>query len=255
MKDLSCLIVDDEPSAIETLSELIRLYCPSLTITGSANTVDQGLEFLHSHTVDILFLDIKMRQETGFDLLKQLPDKSAHVIFVTAHDEFGVQAIKFSATDYLLKPVRPEELIKAVHKVGKQKNNQAEQIAMLLQSYEYQRFNTQKRIAIPDQHEIRYVLIDTIVCCQADNSYTSFYLMNESKPIIVSKSIAEYEQLLSLYGFIRIHQSWLVNKNHIESFKKADGGYLVMNNKMSIPVSRQRKHVLKDFNQFLDGGA
>jgi len=249
MKDLSCLIVDDEPSAIETLSELIRLYCPSVIIAGNANTVEQGINFLNANTVDILFLDIKMRQETGFDLLKQLPANSAHLIFVTAHDEFGVQAIKFSATDYLLKPVRPEELVMAVHKVGKQKNSQAEQIAMLLQSYEYQRFNTQKRIAIHDQHEIKYVLIDSIVCCQADNSYTSFYLTNESKAIVVSKSIAEYEQLLTLYGFVRIHQSWLINKNHIESFKKADGGYLVMNNKMSIPVSRQRKHLLKDFSK------
>jgi two-component system LytT family response regulator len=250
MKDLSCFIVDDEPSAIKTLTELIERYCPALTIAGSANTVAQGLKFLNAHTVDILFLDIKMRQETGFDLLKLLPANAAHLIFVTAHDDFGIQAIKFSATDYLLKPVRPEELVMAVHKVGKQKNTQAEQISMLLQSYEYQRFNTQKRIAIPDQHEIKYVLIDTIVCCQADNSYTSFYLTNENKAIVVSKSIAEYEQLLSLYGFIRIHQSWLVNKNHIESFKKADGGYLLMNNKMSVPVSRQRKHLLKDFNQF-----
>jgi two-component system LytT family response regulator len=248
MKDLSCFIVDDEPSAIETLTILIQQYCPSLSIAGSANTIAQALKSLNTLTVDILFLDIKMQQETGFDLLKLLPANSAHLIFVTAHDEFGVQAIKFSAADYLLKPVRPEELVMAVHKIREQNNTQAKQIEMLLQSYEYQRFNTQKRIAIPDQHEVRYVLIDTIVCCQADNSYTSFYLTNESEPIVVSKSIAEYEQLLSLYGFVRIHQSWLVNKNHIESFKKADGGYLVMNNKMSIPVSRQRKHLLKDFN-------
>lgn len=249
MKNLSCFIVDDEHSAIKTLTGLIQLYCPSLTIAGSASTVQQALKFLNNQTVDILFLDIKMQQETGFDLLKLLPDNSAHLIFVTAHDDFGIQAIKFSATDYLLKPVRPEELVMAVHKVGQQRNTQTEQVAMLLQSYEYQRLHTQKRIAIPDQHEVRYVLIDNIVCCQADNSYTSFYLTNESKVLIVSKSIAEYEQLLSLYGFVRIHQSWLVNKNHVESFKKNDGGYLVMNNKMSVPVSRQRKHLLKDFNQ------
>ena len=93
---------------------------------------------------------------------------------------------------------------------------------------------------------MRYVLIDNIVCCRADNSYPSFHLFDESKPIVVSKSISEYEQILSLYGFVRIHQSWLINKNHINSFKKADGGYLMMNNKMSVPVSRQRKHLLKE---------
>jgi len=249
MRNFSCFIVDDEPSAIATLTELIERYCPALTIAGSANTVDQALNFLNSSTIDILFLDIKMRQETGFDLLKILPRSAAHIIFVTAHDEYGIQAIKFSATDYLLKPVRPDELVNAVHKVGLQRNNQEEQITMLLQSYEYQRFNMQKRIAIPDQHEVKYVLIDSIICCKADNSYTSFYMTNSDKVLIVSKSISEYEQLLSLYGFVRVHQSWLVNRNHIESFKKADGGYLVMNNKMTVPVSRQRRHLLKELNQ------
>ena len=111
----------------------------------------------------------------------------------------------------------------------------------------YQTLNCCLLNALSDQHEVRYVLIDTIICCKADNSYTSFHLQNESSPVVVSKPISEYEQLLSLYGFVRIHQSWLINRNHINSFKKADGGYLVMNNKMSIPVSKQRRHLLKDF--------
>jgi len=246
MNNLTCYIVDDEQSAIETLSTLIRRYCPQLTITGSAYSVKSALRYLTNHSADILFLDINMQQETGFDLIKQLHADTPHIIFVTAHDEFGIQAIKFSATDYLLKPVRAEELISAVHKVGIHKNTQAEQVGMLLQSYQQQQFNTQKRIALPDQHEVRYALIESIICCKADNSYTSFYLHNESKPVVVSKSISEYEDILSLYGFIRIHQSWLINKNHIESFKKADGGYLIMDNKMCVPVSRQRKHLLKE---------
>ena len=119
---------------------------------------------------------------------------------------------------------------------------------MLLQSYQQQQLHLQKRIALPDQHEIRYVLIENIVCCMSDNSYTSFYLSGDSSSIMVSRPISEYEQILAPYGFIRIHQSWLINKNHIETFKKADGGYLVMDNKMSVPVSRQRKHLLKDFS-------
>ncbi|WP_421939039.1 LytR/AlgR family response regulator transcription factor [Pedobacter sp.] len=246
MNNLSCYIVDDEQSAIETLSGLISRYCPHLTISGTANTVKNAVNYLAHETVDILFLDIKMQQESGFDLLKELRENRAHIIFVTAHDEYGIQAIKFSATDYLLKPVKPEELIAAVHKIGKMKNSQSEQVAMLLQSYQNQRFNTQKRIALPDQHEIRYVLIEHIVCCMADNSYTSFYLRGESNPIVVSKSISDYEQILHPYEFVRVHQSWLINKNHIESFKKADGGYLIMGNKMSVPVSRQRRHLLKE---------
>lgn len=248
MNKLTCYIVDDEQSALDALSVLIERYCPHLTVAGSANSVKLALEFLTNtnNSADILFLDIRMQQETGFDLLKQLPSNTAHIIFVTAHDEYGIQAIKFSATDYLLKPVNPEELIAAVHKVGQRKNMQADQISMLLQSYQNQGSNTQKRIALADQNEVRYVLIDNIVCCRADNSYTSFYLSNENKPVVVSKSISEYEQILGLYGFVRIHQSWLINKNHINTFKKADGGYLIMDNKMSVPVSRQRRHLLKE---------
>lgn len=247
MNNLSCFIVDDEPGAVKTLIALIERYCPFLTVAGSANGVEPALGFMKANAVDILFLDIKMKQESGFDLLKLLPGNSSHLIFVTAHDEYGIQAIKFSATDYLLKPVVPEELIAAVHKVSLQnKNRHTEQVDMLLQSYQQQHFNTQKRIALADQNEIRYVLIENIVCCGSDNSYTSFYLNNESKPIIVSKPISEYEQILSMYGFIRIHQSWLINKSRVESFKKADGGYLIMDNQMSVPVSRQRKHFLKE---------
>jgi len=246
MKDLTCFILDDEQSAVDSLSMLIQRYCPDLTISGSANAVKVALELLYSKDIDILFLDIKMKQETGFDLLRQLPINNMHIIFVTAHDQYGIQAIKFSATDYLLKPVNPEELIAAVHKIGRKRDHSSEKINMLLQSYEQQRFNMQKKIALPDQNEIRYVLIENIVCCKADNSYTSFYVCNESAPIVVSKSISEYEQILSLYGFLRIHQSWLINKNRIESFKKADGGYLIMDNKMDVPVSRQRRHLLKE---------
>lgn len=245
MNEFSCYIVDDEAGAIEALASLIERYCPFLKIAGRATSVEHAHEFLVENPVDVLFLDIKMKQETGFDLLKLLPANDAHVIFVTAHDEYGIQAIKFSATDYLLKPVRPEDLIAAVHKVGQVKSAQAGQVAMLLKSYQHQRLNTQKRIALPDQHEVRYVLIDDIVCCKADNSYTSFYLLNEISPVVVSKPISEYEQILSVYDFVRIHQSWLINKNHITTYKKADGGYLIMNNKMTIPVSRQRKHLLK----------
>lgn len=248
MNKLTCYIVDDEQNALDALSVLIERYCPQLTVAGSANSVKLALEFLTNtnNSADILFLDIRMQQETGFDLLKLLPSNTAHIIFVTAHDEYGIQAIKFSATDYLLKPVNPEELIAAVHKVGQRKNMQADQISMLLQSYQNQGSKTQKRIALADQNEVRYVLIDNIVCCRADNSYTSFYLSNENKPVVVSKSISEYEQILGLYGFVRIHQSWLINKNHIDTFKKADGGYLIMDNKMSVPVSRQRRHLLKE---------
>jgi two-component system LytT family response regulator len=243
---LNCFIVDDEPSAIETLTLLINTYCPSLEIFGSANSVDNGLAYLTQRSVDILFLDIKMQQETGFDLLKQLTTDIPHIIFVTAHDEYGIQAIKFSATDYLLKPVNTEELIAAVHKVSLKKQMEKRQVEMLLESYQQQKYVQQKRIALADQNEIRYILIENIICCKSDNSYTTFYISNTKLPILVSNPISEYESILSPYGFLRVHQSWLINKSKVLSYKKEDGGFLVMVDRISVPISRQRKHLLKD---------
>jgi two-component system LytT family response regulator len=243
---LSCYMVDDEPKAIETLSLLIKKYCPALHIVDSATSVQDGLAYLNDNTVDILFLDIKMQQETGFDLLRQLTNNFPHIIFVTAHDEYGIQAIKFSATDYLLKPVNAEELIAAVHKVTVKKQTEKQQVEMLLESYQQQNNHLQKRIALADQNEIRYVLIDNIICCKSDNSYTTFYITNINTPIIVSTPLSEYENILSPYGFKRVHQSWLINKARVSSYKKEDGGFLLMENNQSVPISRQRKHILKE---------
>lgn len=246
MNPLTCYIVDDEPAAIESLKRLLQLYCPALQIAGTAMHTKEAADFLGNNTVDILFLDIKMQGETGFDLLKQLEGHRLHLIFVTAYDEYGIQAIKFSATDYLLKPVNPTDLIAAIHKVNTQKRIQQEQLTMLVQSHEQQKNHQQKRIALAGQNEIKYVAIDDIVCCKADNSYTIFFIADSKTGITVSRPIAEYESLLQPYGFIRVHQSWLINTGKLDSFQKKDGGYLLMINKMQVPVSRQRRHLLKE---------
>lgn len=243
---MNCFIVDDEPSAIETLSLLITKYCPSINILGSATSVSDGLLYLNTNKADILLLDIKMQKETGFDLLQQLNVQIPHIIFVTAHDQYGIQAIKFSATDYLLKPVNAEELIAAVHKISLKKQVEKQQVDMLLESYQQQKNYQQKRIALADQNEIRYILIENIICCKADNSYTTFYINNLNNPIVVSTPISEYENILTPYGFRRVHQSWLINKAKVTSYKKEDGGFLIMENKLSVPISRQRKHLLKE---------
>ncbi|WP_220399744.1 LytR/AlgR family response regulator transcription factor [Filimonas effusa] len=244
MNALTCFITDDEPAAIESLSRLIELYCPSLHIKGYATNTADAAAFLNKEDVDILFLDIQMQGETGFDLLKQLKEPGFHLIFVTAFDEFGITAIKFSATDYLLKPVDPQELIGAIHKVATRRRIQQKQMQLLLQTHMLPG-SQQKRIALADQSEIKYVLISDIVCCEADNSYTTFYIGDGKQTVMVSKPIAEYEMLLQPYGFIRVHQSWLVNTHKLESYKREDGGFLRMQNGMNIPVSRQRKHLLK----------
>lgn len=246
MNQLTCYMVDDEQGALESLSSLIRLYTPGLRILGAASNISEAAGYLNENDVDILFLDIRMQNETGFDLLKKLGHANFHLIFVTAYDEYGIQAIKFSATDYLLKPVNPTELIAAVHKVQHRHTTNKEQLQMLLQSHEQQKNNQQKRIALADQSEIRYVPIADIICCKAENSYTIFHLSNGKAPITVSKPIADYESLLTPYRFIRVHQSWLVNTTKMDTFKKEDGGYLIMESNIQVPVSRQRRHLIKD---------
>ena len=247
MSTIKCYIVDDETSAIENIRLTLDKYCPDTEVTGHAQSVVEAYTFLSKHAVDVLFLDIRLQNETGFDLLRQLKDFVGSVIFVTAYDEYGIQAIKFSATDYLLKPIHTEELIEAVRKASVRKKTQDNhlQIAMLIQSFENMKTRHQKRIALPEASEIRYVLIEDIICCKSDNSYTTFHLSGGVN-ITVSKPISDYENILEPYGFVRVHQSFLVNKNRIVSFKKEDGGYLLMENNLQVLVSRQRRHLLRE---------
>jgi two-component system, LytTR family, response regulator len=244
---LKCYLVDDEISAIENLEGLLKKYCPQVEVAGHSTTVSEALDFLLFHQMDLLFLDIRMQNESGFDLLEQLPGFEGSVVFVTAYDEYGLKAIKFSATDYLLKPIDVSELATAVNKAGKKKGMAVtqQQIQMLLQSVTNQPRLQQTRIALADADEIRYVNIADIIYCKSSNSYTTFHLAGNGK-ITVSRPIAEYETLLSAYGFIRTHQSYLVNKARISSFKKEDGGYLSMEDGAMVPVSRQRRGMLKD---------
>lgn len=247
MEPLKCYLVDDEPDAIENLKELLNKYCPQALVAGYSTGVSDAVGYLAVNTVDVLFLDIQMQGETGFNLLERLPGFEGSVIFVTAYDEYGLKAIKFSATDYLLKPIDVNELIAALKKVEKRKGTAVtqEQIRMLLQSVMSQSRSQQTKIALPDAEEIRYINISDIIYCKSSNSYTNFYITGNKK-LTVSRPIAEYEMLLSPYGFVRTHQSYLVNRERILSYKKEDGGYLIMEGNSSVPVSRQRRVVVKE---------
>lgn len=238
---MKALIVDDEQSNIQNLSALLKSYCPRVIITGSANTVDNAIEKIGSEQPDLIFLDIQLGLQSGFDLLKQLPNKDFEVIFVTAFDRYGIEAIKFAALDYLLKPVEIPELVLAVNKaedklIARQKT---EQLTFLLNHLRNEE-TTPAKIALPQLHEIRYVAISDIIRCEADNSYTRFYLANNDK-IMVSRSIKEYSELLKPVGFLRTHQSHLVNSLFVKSWIKEDGGTLLLTNGDKIPVSRPNK--------------
>jgi len=242
---MKTLIIDDEQSNLENLSSLIKKYCPSLILVGSANNVDQAIEQVALHQPDLLLLDIQIGAQTGFDLLRLLPFKDFEVIFITAFNEYGIDAIKFAAVDYLLKPIDISELVLAVHKAHDKiaVKQTAQQLNFLLNHLKSSGASPAK-IALPQLHEIRYVSIDDIIRCEADNSYTLFYLSKGEK-ILISRSLKEYSEILIPIGFLRTHQSHLINRIFIKSWLKEDGGMLLLNNGDKIPVSRPNKALVQ----------
>lgn len=242
---MRAILVDDEQANLENLQVLLSKNCPQVKVVAVSNNIDDAFEQVNLHRPDLLFLDIQMGKTTGFNLLNKLLEKTFEVIFVTAYDNYGIQAVKFAALDYLLKPVDPDELIAAVIKAGARIANKinGEQLNFLLNQIKHSERNIPK-IALPQQHEIRYVSINDIVRCVADNTYTFFHLSN-AEQILISKPLKEYADLLKPQGFIRTHQSHLVNPKFVKSWLKEDGGLLLMNNGDKIPVSKPNREMVK----------
>lgn len=242
---MKVIIVDDEESNIENLSVMLSKYCSQIDIIGSATSIDEAAIQIRSLQPDLIFLDIQIGANLGFELLELLPDKNFEVIFVTAYDNYGIRAIKFAALDYILKPIMINELMLAVEKAEKKQKiaNQNKQLDFLLRHI--QKAEQQyPRIALPLQHEIRYVEIKEIVRCQADNTYTHFHMANGDQ-ILVSNTLKEYAELLEPHGFIRTHQSHLVNQKNVRSWLKEDGGILLLNTGEKVPISRPNREKVK----------
>lgn len=242
---ISAIIIDDEKNNIKNLEGLLHKHCPEVQIVASAFNAEQGCELINQFKPELIFLDIQMPGKNGFDMLQSLSHRDFEVVFVTAFDQFGIQAIKFSAIDYLLKPVNSSELVSAVEKantaiIKKNENTRLENLINLLQNRQHKNVH---RLALPTSKETKFVTTEDIIRCESSNSYTSFFLTGGDK-IIVSKPIFEYEELLKDYGFIRCHQSHLVNISRVSSFLKEDGGYLLLNNGNKIPVSRSKKDIV-----------
>jgi len=243
---ISAVIIDDEQNNIDNLTLLLNKHCARLEIISTALNADEGKKIILQQKPELIFLDIQMPGKSGFDLLKELQQHSAEIIFVTAYDKYALQAIKFSAVDYLLKPINTEDLKLAVEKAidrinHKKQNLQLENLISFLQK---QHNKEEHRIALPTLKETRFIAVKSIIHCESNNNYTTFFLDNSEK-LLVSKPIYEYEEILSSYGFIRCHQSHLVNKKFIKSWVKTDGGYLLLEDETQIPVSKNKKEIVK----------
>lgn len=248
---MRAVLIDDEISNLENLRTLLEKHCPEVNILAALQNVSDAVDAIEKYLPDLVFLDIQMGEQTGFDILKLLPKRNFEVVFVTAYDQYGIQAVKFAALDYLLKPIDIEELMNAVNK-AKQKlatQMQTSQLDFLLQQLKKPEVNVSK-IALQLQSEIRYVALSEIIRCEADNTYTHFFLSGDEK-ILVSKSLKEYADLLRPKGFLRTHQSHLVNPKYVKSWLKEDGGALLLMSGEKIPISKPNKHSVKQALQQL----
>jgi two-component system, LytTR family, response regulator len=243
MSKLRTLLIDDEKNNLDNLEQLLIVNCPGVEIVGTAMNAVDGKTAVLQHQPDLLFLDIQMPDKSGFDLLRDLAAYDFEVIFVTAYDQYAIQAIKFAAVDYLLKPINPAELQQAVDRsiVKSRQKNQNLELKNLLQLLHQQKET--HRIALTTLKETRFIRTTEIVRCESSNNYSIFFLASGEK-LTVSTPIYEYEELLTPYGFIRSHQSHLVNKDYIKSWIKEDGGYLLLDTGDQVPVSRNKKEMV-----------
>jgi two-component system, LytTR family, response regulator len=240
---LKAIIVDDEPNCSESLGTMLKRYCPEVELSAVCNSGASALKQIPLCNPQLVFLDIEMPHMNGFELIEKLPKINFELIFTTSYDQYAIKAIKFSALDYLLKPIDREELKKAVQKVmQRQQPPLPQQLEILLQKLN-QPVNSSLRIAIPSMEGLQMILIDSIICCTSDNNYTNFHLKNKQK-ITASRTLKEIEETLEGRSFVRVHHSHLVNLNEIHKYVRGDGGYLIMSDGSSINVSRTRKDML-----------
>ena len=238
---IKAIVVEDEKMSRETLHRLLEKYCPTVEVVADADGYRKGVEEIRKHNPDVVFLDIQMPDGSGFRLLDELKEISFEVIFTTAFDQFAIKAIKYSALDYLLKPIIPQDLVEAVERVEKKKEENARK-RMLETSPESMRLQEERnpKIVLSTSEMIHVIRVDDILRCESDNYYTYFYFVDGRK-LLVSKTLKENEELLSQHNFIRPHKSHLVNIKYIKSYIRQEGGYILMNDGTRIPVSRRKK--------------
>lgn len=241
---IKAVIIEDEKKSAELLFQLLQKNCPDISIIGKAENVQEGIDLVSKLHPELIFLDVMMPDGSGFDVLEKLGDLKMDVIFTTATDKFAVKAIKYSALDYLLKPIDTEELVNAVKKVSDRHASRSgtaneENLRSLLENVR-QNENQFSKITLPTGHAYEIVLIKDIIRCEANDNYTNVFLAG-GKKFLVSGTLKHYEDLLPVQDFTRVHHSHLINMNHMVRFVKDDGGYAVMSDGSKVEVSRRKR--------------
>ncbi|MCD4694995.1 MAG: LytTR family DNA-binding domain-containing protein [Bacteroidales bacterium] len=239
---LKTIIVDDEQDAVSFIKSIIQEYCPKLEVVGTANSAKDGSKLIINKTPDLVFLDVEMPHGSGFDLLANFPDNTFDVIFVTAFNHYAIKAIKFSAVDYILKPININEFIKAVDKVVDSKaSNQGrhENFSTLLENI---RSTLPGKLAIPTAEGMEYLNTKEIMRVEADRSYSWFFMADRRK-ILVSRNLKEYQELLSDRNFFRTHNSHLINLEYVKKYIRHEGGAVELTDGSQVPISRGKRDI------------
>lgn len=245
MKKLKAILVDDEAKSRNVLANLLSAYCPEIEILGQADNGNDASKLIKNEAPDILFLDIEMKGETGFDLIQNLGPVNFDIIFTTAHDKYAIQAIRFSALDYLMKPILADDLKSAVTRVFEKQNgkDKVRQLDALVYNINYS--NADKKLVLPTSEGFEFISISEVIRCESSNNYTFFHLKDKSQ-LLICKTLLEFERLLNPYYFLRVHQSHLINLRMIKKFQKGEGGILLMEDGTKIDVSRRKKTELME---------
>jgi two-component system, LytTR family, response regulator len=241
---IKAILIDDEVHCLDTLSILLEEYCPQVQVMERCRSAKDGLVAIEKHQPVIVFLDIEMPLMNGFELLEMFPELPFSIIFTTSYDQYAIRAIRFSALDYLLKPIVPKELVTAVHKIQKQTHLPSpEQFRMLMSQINHKETGFNK-IAVPTSDGYELIPAEQVIRCEADDNYTFLFLKNKSK-IIACRTLKEMEEQLQDFNFfVRVHHSYMVNLNEVTKYVRGEGGYLIMSDGSTVNVSRSRKESL-----------
>ena len=240
---MKAIILDDEPDCVKLLALQLKMSCPQIDVIAECTDSIDGLKKIQDLVPDIVFMDIEMPRMNGFQVLEAIGDINFSLVFVTAYDKFAVKAFRYSAIDYLLKPIDTKELQECVRKIEKQKKIDQRQIDLLKTQYSYPRKTLPDKIALPFQNGVSFVQITDIIYCEADNNYTKFYLKN-GQVTLISKILRDIQETLEERNFLRVHRQFLVNLDQISRYVKGEGNYLIMSNDTTVPVARNQKDKL-----------
>lgn len=246
---IKALIIDDEADGRDALKIAVQKYCPEILIVDVCETPEEGIAAIKKSQPDLVFLDIQMPRMSGFDVLQQVSPINFEVIFVSAHDQYAIKAIKFSALDYLLKPIDVDDLVHAFRKVKERLNNKGNnnQYQSVLHNIQF-KSDKIKKLAVPSLEGIDLFETDDIIYCKAEGSYTTLFLTNKQNKL-TSRNLKDFESLLSESGFCRVHNSFLINLKHVQRYVKGEGGYVVLSEGHHVDISRRKK---EEFLALLD---